>query len=488
MGCHAEEQAAWAGSHHALAHAPVGALERFDGAERDAGGLRATPLLLHGSPAFRVRDAAGTVTWPAVSAIGVTPLQQYVLDAGGGRRVVAPLAWDVERQQWFDPAPGGAVGDPADPLYWAGLAGTWNHLCAECHSTGFVKGYDPATATYTSIAAHPAVSCAACHGEATAPLPLADARAQLQACAPCHSRRRTSTCGAEPDDAFLDHYRPELIDSEAFQPDGRIRAPTEPFEWGPWSRSRMAAAGVRCSDCHDPHAGGLLRPGDATCTGCHPTVALPEHPASACVTCHMPESTYMGIHRRHDHGMVRPGAPGPGPVFTPALAGDPAAVPGLLALASDPAAPAFDRASALRLLRRFPPPADAARLRAEAGDADPLIRLEAVSTLAAWGDLETTRLALTDPTRTVRLAALQGWVEAGADVRGAGPAFRAVLAEFESLAACQDDLPSTWQNLGRPRAAVGDREGAIAAFQTQLRLSPGDPVARRALEALGAKP
>lgn len=457
--------------------------------ERTAGELRVTPLLVDGAPAVRVQDRAGTVTWAARATIGVDPLQQYLLDAGRGRLVVAPLAWDLEGARWFDPAPEGAVADPADPLYWAGLAGNWNHQCAECHTTGFVKGYDPVNDTYTTTATHPAVGCAACHGAPTAPLDLRSADAQLRACAPCHSRRETQTCGAGPADPLLDHYRPALLDSGAFAADGRITSPVEPFEWGSWTRSKMARAGVRCTDCHDPHTSRLRRDGDEVCATCHATrpFASPDHPTTGgCVGCHMPEATYMGLHRRHDHGFPRPGAPGPAAAVGPALAGDPAAVPALRALALDPGAPAFDRASALALLRRFPAPPDHAALRPLADDPEALLRLEAVATLAAWGDIAAARRGLTDPARAVRLAALRGYVEAGGNA-AAAPELPRVLAEAEAIGACQDDLPSTWQNLGRLRAAVGDREGAIGAFETLLRLDPGNPTALRALEALGAR-
>lgn len=480
-GCHAAEHAAWAGSHHALAHGPLPAAAAFDGVARVAGTLTATPLLHDGAPAFLVSDAAGARTLPAVSAIGVAPLRQVVLDAGAGRRLVAPLAWDGAR--WFDPAPGGAVGDPADPLYWAGLAGTWNHQCAPCHTTGFTKGFDPATATYTSTTTHDVVACVACHG--TTASPLTTAAAQLDTCGACHARRRPLTCDADPGAPLLDRFRPALLDGASLAADGRLAPDAEPFEWAPFVRSRMAAAGVRCTDCHDPHSGRLAREGDALCTGCHTT--LPAEHESGCVGCHMPTTTYMTVHARHDHGLHRPGDPGRADVFGPALAGGTAAAPALAALALDGSAPAFDRASALALLRGHPP-TEPTRLRLLAHAPDALVRAEAVATLGAWGDAETARVALADPVRAVRFAAIEAFVVAGGDVAGAREAYTRVLAEVEALGACEDDLPSTHQNLGRLRAAAGDRAGALAAFQTLLRLDPESEAARRALDALTTAP
>lgn len=485
-GCHAAEQRAWAGSHHAEAQREGVDARRFDGVTRRVGGLQVTPGLVDGAPAFTVEDAAGRVTLRATGTIGVAPLQQVLLDGARGRSLIAPLAYDLARAAWFDPAPDGAVGDPADPLYWAGLAGTWNHQCASCHNTGFVKNYDPSSDSYTSAAAHTGVTCAACHGAATAPLALRDASAQLQACASCHSRRRPLTCSDDPGAPFLDRYRPALLDSGAFLADGRIAAAVEPFEWAPWSQSRMAAAGVRCTDCHDAHSGGLAREGAPLCTGCHVDLTgRADHPAGdGCVGCHMPTATYMGVHARHDHGLHRPGDPRQAAAFAPALAGEAGAAPGLLAVALDGTLSAVERASALALLRRAPPPPNLELIRGLAGAPEALIRAEAVATLGAWGDPAPALQALTDPVRAVRLAALTAYVDAGGDAARAGPGFARVLLEVEQLGACEDDLPGTHQNLGRLRAATGDRAGAISAFEVLLRLDPDNATARRALDVL----
>jgi tetratricopeptide (TPR) repeat protein len=83
----------------------------------------------------------------------------------------------------------------------------------------------------------------------------------------------------------------------------------------------MHAAGVRCVDCHDPHSGKRILPGNALCMRCHtqggfpnaPTIVpamhtfhMPESTGSQCVNCHMPQTTYMQRHPRHDHGFTIP--------------------------------------------------------------------------------------------------------------------------------------------------------------------------------------
>jgi len=480
--CHAAEATAWEGSHHALASSEVLELDRFDGKPVRAGAIVATPLLEAGAPVLRVKDGAGTRTWPVRGRIGVAPLQQYLLDAERGRVLVAPIAWDVGAGRWFDPAPEGGVADPADPLYWAGLAGNWNHQCGECHTTGYQKGYDAATDSYHTVTTHPSVTCQACHGTGD-PLPLTASTDQVQACAPCHSRRATLAYGAGPADSFLDHHRPELIGSDALTAEGRNAAPAEPFEWAAFVQSRKYAAGIRCSDCHDPHSGKTRAEPQALCLGCHPAVPHPER-TDDCVGCHMPTSRYMVIHARHDHGMRIPGDRGHAAVYAPALAGDPAAVPDLVRLAADPTATAFDRASAAGLLRRFPP-ADAAALRKLLASADPLLRVEAVATLGAWGHADVATAALGDRSRAVRYAALEALV--ALRVPASSVPQRAVVADYEANARSRGDIPGAWQNLALVRAWAGDNPGMIEALRAASQRDPNNLQLRRALESLDGR-
>ena len=79
----------------------------------------------------------------------------------------------------------------------------------------------------------------------------------------------------------------------------------------------MYHKGIRCSDCHDPHALRTKHTGNQVCTSCH------QHPAgkyevvahhrhemgskgAACVECHMPKTTYMEVDPRLDHSIRIP--------------------------------------------------------------------------------------------------------------------------------------------------------------------------------------
>ena len=77
----------------------------------------------------------------------------------------------------------------------------------------------------------------------------------------------------------------------------------------------MHAAGVTCSNCHDPHSAKLRAEGNGLCAQCHLPARFDarEHhhhePGSAgaqCVNCHMPTKTYMVVDARRDHSIRVP--------------------------------------------------------------------------------------------------------------------------------------------------------------------------------------
>ena len=99
---------------------------------------------------------------------------------------------------------------PNDPLHWTGAAQNWNHMCASCHSTNVHKNFDVATRSYHTTMSEIDVSCESCHGPGSLHVELArilvsllrprtrlragklkgaNSHAEIQACAPCHSRR-----------------------------------------------------------------------------------------------------------------------------------------------------------------------------------------------------------------------------------------------------------------------------------------------------------
>ena len=176
-------------------------------------------------------------------------------------------------------------------------------MCADCHSTNLQKNYDAIADSYATGWSEISVGCEACHGPGSEHVRLAalgrgsegltvalderrgaawtidtvtgNARRnpprstarELDVCAQCHSRRGQYSNTYRAGEPFLDHYRPALLESGLYHPDGQQRE--EVYDWGSFLSSRMHAAGVTCSDCHEPHAGRLRAPGNAVCGQCH---------------------------------------------------------------------------------------------------------------------------------------------------------------------------------------------------------------------------
>ena len=134
------------------------------------------------------------------------------------------------------------------------------------------------------------MSCEACHGPGSIHIDLAnktslfwdrhygyglarlkgkESKPQLETCAPCHSRRHIVYPDFKPGDEYLDHYRPELLDSDVYHPDGQIRPEHEAYVYGSFLQSKMYRKGVRCTDCHNPHSTKLWEEGNKLCGKCH---------------------------------------------------------------------------------------------------------------------------------------------------------------------------------------------------------------------------
>src|SRR5262249_24099013 len=110
-----------------------------------------------------------------------------------------------------------------------------------------------------------------------------------------------------------DTHRVSPLARGLYHADGQML--DEVYNYGSFKQSKMFAAGVTCSDCHEPHGAKLRAGGDGVCLQCHSSdsyaaVAPPRHermtPALPCASCHMPSRTYMVVDRRHDHSFRVP--------------------------------------------------------------------------------------------------------------------------------------------------------------------------------------
>jgi predicted CXXCH cytochrome family protein len=349
-GCHAEQHARWTTSHHAASMAVADAstvLADFDDQEYIYNGVPTRFFMRDGEYWVNTDGPDGALQdFRVTHTFGFTPLQQYLIELPGGRRQALSIAWDTRPaseggQRWFHLYPGEAI-DSEDPLHWTGTYQNWNTMCAECHSTDVVKNFDPDRDVFDTTWSSINVDCESCHGPGSAHVeaPLAarlvlakndtawvfvedanTARRQpevpssneIEVCAQCHSRRGQLTDDFEPGDPFLDGFRPALLEASLYYADGQIL--DEVYVYGSFLQSKMYAAGVTCSNCHEPHSEGLKADGNALCGQCHLATVFdtPAHhhhsetgPGARCINCHMRARNYMVVDPRRDHSFRVP--------------------------------------------------------------------------------------------------------------------------------------------------------------------------------------
>ena len=291
---------------------------------------------------------------------GYQPLQQYMVEFDDGRVQLIPFAWDSRAkekggQRWFNLYPD--MTKKHQEFFWTNTGQNWNYMCADCHSTNVDKNFDVKTNTYNTTFSEINVACEGCHGAASEHViwanqpaevkndPIAlhdkgfsrdlsksvqtwqvsdnkktltpqsiDHSQQVLVCAQCHSRRTQISNKSHIDgNAFGERYLLDLISSTNYHPDGQVY--NENFIYGSFLQSKMYKNGVVCSDCHNPHTAELKLPIETLCLQCHQSdnyasTQHHKHPEKStgaqCVNCHMPETTYMDIDARRDHGFHIP--------------------------------------------------------------------------------------------------------------------------------------------------------------------------------------
>jgi predicted CXXCH cytochrome family protein len=299
---------------------------------------------------------------------GYEPLQQYMVEFDDGRVQLIPFAWDSRTkdnggQRWFNIYPD--MTEKHQEFFWTNTGQNWNYMCADCHSTNVDKNFDVATNTYNTTFSEINVACESCHGAASEHLTWANKSTQSHSkgksgttniiialntkgfsrnlsksvqnwevndkkktltpqsiehsqqvlvCAQCHSRRTQISSNNHVDgNAFGERYLLDLVSSTNYHPDGQVY--NEDFVYGSFLQSKMYKNGVVCTDCHTPHTAELKLPLETLCLQCHQAAnyASTKHhkhrensTGAQCVSCHMPETTYMEIDARRDHGFHIP--------------------------------------------------------------------------------------------------------------------------------------------------------------------------------------
>lgn len=568
-GCHTEQHQVWRQSQHAHAMAHASAetvLADFNDTRFEYAGIVSRFQQRDGRYFVTTDGPDGQLTeYQVLYTFGLDPLQQYLVDLGEGRIQALSVAWDSRPQEqggqrWFHLYPDEQVGHD-HPLHWTGPAQNWNFMCADCHVTDYRKGYDAQTQGFASEWSELGVGCEACHGPGSRHLqwaeagqasadkgltvllderrgmhwlhelervtarrsvPLASDKEQ-QVCAQCHSLRSAIAEGYHAGLPLLDFYRPELLSDPLYFADGQQRE--EVFISGNFAQSRMHAAGVTCSDCHEPHSQTLRAEGNALCSSCHLPAQFdrPTHhfhaagsPGAQCVSCHMPERTYMVIDPRRDHGISVPRPDLAGPLGTPdacsschtdrepawaarqvaewfpegrwkqpshattiaaADQGLPAAQPALAALVEDPRLAPIVRGSAAQRLRPELGPAQQQALAKGLRDADPLVRLGSVRALEDAPEqlrLHYLPPLLDDPLRSLRSLAASLLADVAVPPARQA-AYQRALGEFEEELALHAERASHLGQLALLRLRQGRLGEAEQAWSDAVRVAPREP-------------
>jgi ssDNA-binding Zn-finger/Zn-ribbon topoisomerase 1 len=352
--CHVKEVKEWTGSHHDLAMMVAdekSMLGDFNNAKFNYNGI-ITTFFKEGEKFMVNTDSEdGSLKDYEISyTFGVYPLQQYMIKFPKGNVQVMDIAWDSRTkeeggQRWFHIHKDDNV-TAGDVLHWTGQNFNWNYMCADCHSTNLKKNYDVETKSYHTTWDIINVSCEACHGPASKHMEWSKTphkelsnkgfalsfknkkwkwdvntkakkggadHQELEVCAKCHSRRSQLDDNYVPGNKFSDHYLAVQLEENLYFPDGKIQ--DEVYVYDSFLQSKMYAAGVTCTDCHNPHTLERKSKGDKVCSQCHSEekyMAASHHKhkeggeGASCISCHMPARTYMGVDSRNDHSFRVP--------------------------------------------------------------------------------------------------------------------------------------------------------------------------------------
>ena len=358
--CHQSTTRDWEKSDHFKSMAPANSqnvLGDFDDVSVEFHGIK-TRFYVKGAQYWisTVNEQGKLQSYPIQFTFGHYPLQQYLVETNGGRLQAFNIAWDSRPQKeggqrWFHLQPEESI-TPEHPFFWTRHFQNWNSRCADCHSTNVDKGYSSESNQYKTSFSEVNVGCEACHGPGSKHLEIAklgklsaanngfssgiirkgkwtfknnskiaskiykapghQESLVLDNCGGCHSRRANLTKIRHGAD-FHDQFQLQSLREGLYHVDGQIQ--DEVFVMGSFLQSKMFQKGVTCLDCHNAHSGKLLVEGNGLCLQCHQATEYAtkehhKHPLESvggqCVSCHMPETVYMGVDARRDHSFRVP--------------------------------------------------------------------------------------------------------------------------------------------------------------------------------------
>jgi len=414
---------------------------------------------------------------------------------------------------------------------------TWSEInvsCEACHGPGsrHVEWAQQARPPYPAEADKGLIALNSRWNEAWK-FPSADAKfaqrdrpaadAVMNVCASCHARRSTIIEHGQAGAPLEDTHRLALLTPPQYHTDGQQR--DEVFTWGSFLQSRMYQRGVTCMDCHEPHALKLRAEGNGLCLRCHSAAAFETekhhfHKAGSkgaqCVECHMPAQNYMVVDARRDHSLRVPrpdlsvslGSPNActqchterkpdwaaaamdgwygkawrerpqyGSTLHAAATQGVKALPSLLALADDPAAPVIFKATAATMAQAHIRPHHLPVARKLLAHVEPAMRIAALGMIEGFEPALRVQAAaplLADPVRGVRVEAARVFADVADSDLSSDQRRQRDAATKEYVTSLQQDAdwPAANVTLGNLRMRQGRPEEALAAYERALALDP----------------
>ncbi len=574
--CHAAADSAWGGSGHDLAMqipGPKTITADFDNATFTHFGVTSTFYRAGNKYMVRTDGPDGSLAdYEIAYVFGYYPIEQFLILFPDGRLQALNVCWDTHSvdeggQRWFHLYPDDET--PAGDLFhWTGMLQNWNYMCSECHSTDLRREYDAEHDTYTTAWSELNVSCEACHGLGSRHITWERANAQglrprdeagtrglvvdlkspdqgvwlfepdkptavrseplsshveVESCARCHARRAQLTLDYQYGRSFFDNFRLILLEEALYAADGQNQ--DEVYVYGSFLQSKMYAAGVTCSDCHNYHSTETFGIGNQVCAKCHRAEIYdtPEHHfhqmgkgGDSCLDCHQQARKVMVVDARRDHSFRIPrpdlslelGTPNAcsdchdgeslqwaqdaivewygdnrlqGPHYAVALqagrTGSPGALNRLRFLVNAEDQPGIARATALSLLVRYAQASEVPEAVKALRHNDPLIRGAAVRALASSPPERQLTLALPlvqDKVLDVRVAA--AGIVAGLPMHTSGSGLDSAVVFAHDLWRnhLQNHLerPETRLMLAAQNIVLEEYDLAVENFRIAMKLEP----------------
>jgi Tfp pilus assembly protein PilF len=283
--------------------------------------------------------AKGTKSYRIEHVLGGKNVCYFLTPLDKGRLQTLPVAYDLNKKEWFDTAASGLRhfpgGERSPAVDWRSYQYTFNSACYGCHVSQISTNYDPKSGNYHTAWTEPGINCETCHGSAVEHntvaratpkgQPLTDLRIvrtktmtkqqRSDLCASCHAKGSPLTLSFPPGERFYDHFDLVTLEDADYYPDGRDLG--ENYTYTSWSMSPCAKSGkIDCMHCHTSSGRYRFKKekfNDA-CVPCHEdkvsapaahTHHLAEGEGSKCISCHMPKTAFARMNRS-DHSMLPP--------------------------------------------------------------------------------------------------------------------------------------------------------------------------------------